>query len=349
MKIHPKQERIFFEKDFAKYTAILFFGNDESLILNKIKLLENKSTNAANSFEKITLNLPSIEEDLSILYNETASLSLFNKKKFIVIENTPNSISKTLKDFILNFNSQEIVVFKAGSLAPSSSFRKLFESGEKLASVACYPLEQDSIKSLVLQKLEEHKVKFLNEHIAYIVSNLRGEYSTILSEIEKILLYAKNNNDIKLEEIKNIISGPSEKNSYDLLITNIIKQNFIAADYELKKLTDSGLHLVAITRNIATYFVRLLKVKTLISQGANETVAIDSLKPPVFFKSVPDFKIGLKSYTIPMLIEIIEKLTILEMDLKSKNINPELLWEKFYYQTFLQKRALLRQLIDNII
>lgn len=334
MKILPKQERAFLEKDFAKYTAILFFGNDESLILNKIKVLENKST-----VEKIVLDFPAIEEDLSVLYNETASLSLFNKKKFIVIENVPNSISKTLKDFILNCNSQEIIVFKAGSLTPASSFRKLFESEEKLASVACYPLEQDAIRSLVLQKLEEHKIKLLNEHITYVVSNLRGEYSTIVSEIEKLLLYANNNVDIKLEEIKNIISSPSEKNSYDPLISNILKQNFIAADYELKKLTDSGLHLVAIARNITTYFVRLLKVKTLISQGSSEAAAIDSFKPPVFFKSVPDFKIGLKNYTTPMLIKIVEELTILEMDLKSKNISTELLWEKCYYQLFLKKSA----------
>lgn len=344
MKILPKQERIFFEKDFAKYTAILFFGNDDSLILNKIKLLESKCTDPANSFEKITLDLSAIEEDLSILYNETASLSLFNKKKFIVIENVPNAISKNLKDFISNCDSQEIIVFKAGLLPPSSSFRKLFESEEKLASIACYPLERDAIKSLVLQKLEEHKVKLLNEHIAYIVSNLRGEYSTIISEIEKILLYAENNDYIKLEEIKNIISSPSEKNSYDPLISNILKQNFIAADYELKKLTDSGLHLVAITRNIANYFVKLLKVKILIAQGENETTAMDSLKPPIFFKSIPDFKIGIKNYTAPILIRIIEELTILEMNLKSKNINPELLWEKFYYRIFLKNSFLQKNL-----
>ena len=190
---------------------------------------------------------------------------------------------------------------------------------------------------MLMQELTKNSITFPAATLDYIVANLRGEYASIVSEIEKISLYALTTRDVCLEEISQIISNPSEKNSYDPLIKSIINSDFITADKELEKLTLSGLHIVAIARNIANHFVKLLKVKTLMNQGVSEQLAFASLRPPIFFKNVPNFQKGLKNYSVTQLVHIIATFTTLEMECKSTNIKPMLLWEKHYNKVFLSK------------
>ncbi len=341
MKVPPKQEQKFFEQDFNSYTGILIFGSDTSLVLDQLSFIEKKvlENQSDTSFSKITIEYEEIDNDASILQHELFSMNLLNTRKFIVIENTPKSIHSSIKSILLEPKTQHVLIFRSGELPPSSSTRKLFETDKNLAALHCYASNEMSVKALLLKKTMESKLSIDHNVIDFIAKNLRGEHSSILSEIDKILYYAQENRGISISEVSQIISAPSEKNSYDPLIHSIIEQNFTLVEQEISKLTDSGVHLVAISRNIANYFVKLLKAQTLIKQGMSEKFAIDTIKPPIFFKNIPYFKKGLQTYTARRITYIIHKLTELEIDLKSKNISPKLLWDSFLYNIFIKEKS----------
>ncbi len=342
MKIFPNNEKIFFDKGFNQYKAILIFGQDSSLVLEKISLLEKKIIQEDNnaSLSKITLDYHDIEQDYSIFLHEIQAMSLIRKKKFILIENIATSIKKEFKDIISSYSSENLVVIKAGVLSPSSSLRKFFESEKDLAALTCYAPDNTQIKQLLFKKTQEKKLDLPRECVDFIVKNSGGEYSTISTEIDKILSYAEDGNEITLDIVKEILSESSEKNSYDPLIKNIISGNFIAAEKEFTKLTYSGVHVVAISRNIATHFIKLLKVKTQILQGKNEKEATSSIKPPIFFKNLLDFQVGVKKYSIQDLVFAINSLTKIEEKCKTQNIDSKLLWEREFFDVFLERTAI---------
>lgn len=339
MKIFPNKEKDFFKEDFNQYKAILVFGQDSSLVLDKISTLEKKviKDEQEASFSKISLDYTEIEQDPSILIHETQAMSLINKQKFILVENLSTSITKELKEIIASSTNEHLIVFKAGELSPSSSLRKFFESEKDLAALPCYAPDKVQIKNLVYNKAIQQNVELPHDVIDLIVKTSGGEYSTITTEIEKILCYAAGEEKITTDIAKEILSSSSEKNSYDPLIKNIIYGDYIAAEKEFSKLTYSGVHIVAISRNIANYFVKLLKAKTQIHQGMNEKEAIGSIKPPIFFKNIPEFQAGLKKYTIQDLVVITNALTKLESKCKTHNIDSKLLWEKDFFEMFLEK------------
>lgn len=340
MKILPRQNRTFLEKDYKNYSAILIFGSDTSLVLNHISSIETNlfSTQDDSSFSKITLQYEDTEKDPSLLQHELFSTNLLCTQKLIIVENTPKSINSAIKQIILEIETQHIVIFRAGELSPSSGTRKLFESTKNLAALHCYASDDTSVKTLLLKKITENNVSIDSELINFISNNIRGDHHTILSEIEKIISYTKENNGISIDEATQIISNPSEKNSYDPLIHSIINRDFILAEQELEKLTSSGIHLVAIARNIANYFVKLLKVQTLIKQGTQEKFAIDSIKPPIFFKNITYFKKGLDQFSVRKISYIIYEITNLEIEYKTKNISANLIWERFFYKIFIQDK-----------
>ena len=300
MKIFPNKEKGFFEKDFNQYKAILVFGQDSSLILEKISILKKKviHDDQEESFSKISLDYADIEQDPSILLHETQAMSLISKQKFILVENLSSSISKELKEAISSSTQEHVIVFKAGELSPSSSLRKFFESEKDLAALPCYAPDKIQIRDLIYKRAKQYNVELPQEVIDFIIKNSGGEYSAITTEIEKIICYAEGDEKITINVAKDILSASSEKNSYDPLIKSIIYGKYIDAEKEFTKLTYSGIHVVAISRNISNYFIKLLKVKTQIHQGISEKEAIDSIKPPIFFKNLPDFRAGLKKYTI---------------------------------------------------
>ena len=339
MKVFPNNEKVFFEKDFNQCNAILVFGQDSSLILEKISILEKKIIQEGDdsSFSKITLDYNNIEQDYSILTHEIQGLSLINKRKFILIENLSASITKEFKEILSSYNSEHMVVLKAGELSPSSSLRKFFESENNLAAIPCYAPDTLQIKQLVHKKIHESNIDLPQEYIDFIVKNSRGEYSSMVMEIDKILCYAEGGNKITLDVIKELLSAPSEKNSYDPLIKSIISGDYISSEKEFIKLTYSGVHVVAIARNIANYFIKLLKVKTQIYQGKNEKESISSIKPPIFFKNLPEFRAGIKKYTIQDLVLTINSLTKIEEKCKTQNTDSKLVWEKDFFSIFLEK------------
>jgi len=309
-------------------------------VLDKISTIEKKVILSEEDaiFSKIQLNYEDIEKDPSILYQELHSITLFNSPKFILINNTKTSFNKEIKESLLSAKTSHVVIFKADELGPSTSTRKLFETEQEFAALPCYQLDEIAIKSILVESLRKNNIKFSPDLVNHAATLLRGEHASILSEIQKLLLYYANTNSTATEEeITEIISGPSEKNSYDPLILSIINRDFINTTKEVEKLYSSGVHIVAIARNIATYFVRLLKVKTLTEQGVQAEDAINSLKPPIFFKNITSFKKALQSYSTNQIIIIIEQLTSLELECKTTDIKPILLWEKYLYEAFISK------------
>jgi DNA polymerase III subunit delta len=340
MKIAQKQESSFLNKDFRRYKAILVFGSDHSLVSERVAFLCRKviTNKDSETFSKVQLNYSDVAKDPSHLIDHIFSNTLLAEPKFIIIEDVDTSINKEVKAILVNNKSDNIVVLKAGELPPNSSIRRFFELENDLAALPCYTLENIGIKELLLTRMSEHQIKCEHGVVDYVVSNLRGEYLAISSEIDKMILCGIKQGTLSISNVEELLSGSSEKNTYDRLIKFLINADAVAVEHEFLKLNSSGVHVIAISRNIANYFIRLLRVKELISYKiCSESEALNILRPPIFFKHLEDFKRALNKYSIVQIINIIEICTNLEIECKTTNISPLLCWEKMIYRTFLYK------------
>jgi DNA polymerase III subunit delta len=337
MKIQPNQSLNFLNKDFQQYQGVLIFGNNAGLVSKRCDLLQQKFINPADetSFNSLNLDYEQVAKDPSLLYEELNSYSMLGTPKIITIDSVSKSINKKIIDILSSSGGDNFIIFRGGEFPPSSSTRKFFETNKNFAALACYYDNAESIKNILISKLSVKNVKFASPEVMdYILENIQGDHLSVVSEIEKIALFAQSDSILSLKEIKSIINKHSYNTSYDELIKNIINNKLDKAEIEFSKLTYSGVSIVAIIRNITNYFVKLLKVKTLITQGKAEHLAMSFLRPPIFYKYEADFKNGLKKYTVSKLTEIIESLIKLEIDCKTYNIDPQIMWNQSFIALF---------------
>ena len=103
--------------NIIKQEKVLFCGENEGLkdeIKNKIK--QNKS------YEFINLNEEEILKNQNNFFNEINNLSLFQKEKVIIINNTSDKILNVISDTISKKRKQKIYLF-SGVLDKRSKLR----------------------------------------------------------------------------------------------------------------------------------------------------------------------------------------------------------------------------------
>lgn len=339
MKIQQNQIKFFLEGGFRKYKAVLIFGSNSGLVAKRCSILQKKSTeqDTDSSLNITHLGYEQISKDPSVLQEELCSYSLFNKPKVIMIKNAGASINKDIQQILSSIPDgiENFIIFTSDELPPSSTTRKFFETAKDLAAIPCYMENIETIKNLVMSKLSARNIRLSShEVIDYIVENIQGDHLAIISEIEKIILSASSDKVISLRDVKNIISKHTLNLDYQEMIKYIVRQDLVRAETEFTKLINSGISVIAIIRNLTNYFVKLVKVKSLISQGKSEDVAMSFLKPPIFYKHEKDFKFALKKYSLHELINIFDLLIKFEIDCKSYNIDNKILWDQTFVHIF---------------
>ena len=92
------------EENFStlKKNIALFYGENEGLK----KFFKEKISSQFNSEEIIRLNQEEILNNKDLIYNEITNVSLFNKKKIIIIDNASDKIHYLLED-IKNLNKED--------------------------------------------------------------------------------------------------------------------------------------------------------------------------------------------------------------------------------------------------
>ena len=123
------------EENFStlKKNIALFYGENEGLK----KFFKEKISSQFNSEEIIRLNQEEILNNKDLIYNEITNVSLFNKKKIIIIDNASDKIHYLLED-IKNLNKEDKIFIFSNLLDKKSKLRSFFEKNENCACVACY-------------------------------------------------------------------------------------------------------------------------------------------------------------------------------------------------------------------
>jgi len=341
MKINPRSVDNFINNnEFKRFKATLFYGNNIGLVKKRItRISENffQNNSEQEASNKIKMNFADVSREPDLLLNETKTLSFFGSKKIILISEASGVVSKQLEKILLEENNPDaLIIFYGGQLAPKDQVRKLFETSQELASIPCYLQESFGIEHEVLAELKKAGITSNAETIKYVVNNLGGDSASISTEIDKLVSIYKHGDKISTDEVKNIISKSSRDADCDKYISFLMKEDFSLAEAELEKLMLAGTKPSFIIRMLSRYFTRLYLSHGLIAEGTSEDDVPSKLRPPVFFKNIPTFKLALKKYSASKIMEILEKLLNLEIKIKTHDTTlSKIICEKELFSMFV--------------
>ena len=331
MKLTGKKVNDFYNslKTSNEYKLCLLFGQDESVISIKAKEILNifKNENIVNISQEEFKNKP------SRIFEEFQSISFFSDRTIIVLRlnERPNDATKYIKQIFekVDENNKNFILIIAGDLATSSSLRKFCEESVYIASIGCYNETDSSIISFIKNKLSEYELKFNQDIVNRIYSNIGNNLLVLEKEIEKISLYKGDDKNLTLDDIEKITTDISDSDISEFINYFCIldKQNTFKS---LNKLLSENQSIV-LTRSLISHFLLLQRINYRISNGEDISNAIKSEK--VFWKEQLYIKKHLAIWDLKKINFMLEKFIELEKTSKFSTTNVE--FEEFILKTFM--------------
>ena len=319
-----------FEDTAIKYQPVLLYGPNEGLIQQNKDRIRKAFTK--NNILEISFTGKSINEKPDIFYDEVKTISMFEDKKIVVVEQPLDKNITLFENIFEELPDKTMIVIIGNNLSRSSKIRKFFENSQSCLSCPHY---DDDLKtnSQLINELEKSIQTVLNKDIKnYLNQNLSNDRLISKNEINKIvLLYSNNGEEPKLEAIKSICNDNADL-GLNKICQLVFSGNPKKVSIFLNKIFSEGINPVAIIRTMLNYIQRIESTQIALKKTNNFDLAIKELKPPVFWKEKDLFKLHCMKWPINDTISNFNLLVEAELSCKSN----------YYLTNIICERALIK-------
>lgn len=257
----------------------LIYGTEKELIKEKInEVCSGVEENDISKFNMLEDNIKSAIED-------ALTLSLFSTKKAIICENctfltgTKEKIEQdtdSLMKFINSYDRQNIFIMTVYNEKLDERKKIVKELQNLITIYNIKELNKNELIKKVLKIFEEKKYKIDLSNIEVIIERCANNYSSILNEVNKLLLYKDAEKKIELEDIEKLVYKTLDENIFSL-IENLIKKDKQKVFEIYNDLIEKQEEPIKILVMIANEIRLILQTKILIEKGYTEKNIAETL------------------------------------------------------------------------
>ena len=302
---------------------IYFLFAEDSSILNK---RVNELVTKLNISNIIKYDFSSVS--LNEIIDELNYVDLFNEKKLVIVSYfSLKSLNKEdevlLSKYIENMNDN-VIIFKCNNetLDERKTLTKLIKSKCKVEVIE--KLDYKTLHAYVSKMFEESGIKTTFNQIKRILDICEYNPDYTINEVEKLLIYKKDENVLYDKDIDDVISKNNEKEMFDFTDA-ILSKNIENALKSYKILDSSGLDPTVIVDSIAKQFRILLQIKILKGKTEDELSRKLGANSYVIRKLMP----YVSSYSVDEITSKLHDLSDIDIDYKVKGFDKNYLIESF--------------------
>lgn len=300
----------------------LLYGTEDFEIEEEIKKL-SKDIDEMN-ISKYDLN----NDMLSLALEDAKTMSLFDDKKLVIVDNANMFTGSTSKDSELieeylnhiNENTTLILIVHNDKLDTRKKITKLIK---RVGKVQEFNDELDTT-SLVRRLFKDYNIDY--KTIQLFIDRVGNNPLIIQSEINKIKIYKDNDKNITEEDILNLTAKLIEIDIFKLIdyIVRKNKEKALELYYEMLKMNEEPIKIVVI---LANQFRIMYQSKELLKKGYSEKDIASTLK-------IHPYRVKLaiqnsRNYTSDILLKNLNALADIDIGIKTGTINKDLALELF--------------------
>ncbi len=305
------------------------------ILYGTINYLINKEINKIikdNNIDEININKYDLTNTyLTDIINDASSMSLFDDKKIIIVNNSyifTGNTKKTLEqdttileNYLNNINDNTILIFIANN-DKLDERKKITKLIKKIGNVK----EFNNIDNISLVKELFNDYNISTDNIKYLLERVGDDTTLLATEIDKIKIYKDTDKNITKDDITNLISKSLEVNNFKLIdaIINKNKNEAILLYQDRIKLNEEP---IAIIIALANQIRIMYQVKQLYLNGYTENNIASMLK-------IHPYRVKLanqnsKKYDSNILLNYLKQLADLDISIKTGRIDKQLGLELF--------------------
>jgi len=293
-----------------RYFLSLFYGENIGLKDEIKKKIKEKYKN----YEKVNFNQDEILKNRA-LEEQVYNVSLFSENKIIFINEVSDKIKKKIIEISENPQKNIKIFLFAQNLERKSTLRSHFEKNKTTSIIPCYQDNHRTLTEYFRKKLEGFS-GINQEIINLLIDNSGFDRKVLGNEIDKIksLFLDKK---IKLEKLENLIN-----NTYNLDFDKLKDSCF---DGNKEKLNQNLGNIIL--QNEDAYFYlsslnlrieKLLKLQKQYQIEKNMDIAIENMKPKIFWKDKPVFVRQIEKWNLKKLKNAKKILIDTEIKMKTR-------------------------------
>lgn len=278
----PKSPDAFIKSLPPEIRAVLLYGPDSGLARERAGTLGLKIVDdLSDPFNVAELSVAQLRDEPARLLDEMAAQSLLGGRRLVRIREAEDAVVVALKNMFESLPpGDSFLVVEAGDLRPTSPLRKLFEGADIAAALPCYEADARDLVRLAQEEFKVHGITATQDALALLANSIASDRGVARQEIEKLITYAGTGGKLNFDDIA-VAIGDSAVMDLDDPAWLTADGNVIALERSLQRLFGDGMAPVAILRAAQRHFTRLYEV---VASADPVPIAIDSLKPPVFWK-----------------------------------------------------------------
>ena len=301
----------------------LLYGTLDALITDYIsKIIKS------NKLDDINISKYNEDDLVSNIIEDARTISLFDDKKLIIVENELLFSSKKtfdtteLEQYVSNYNPNTILIFvvKSDTLDTRRKLYKLIKEKGKIEQFS----KITNINTYVKNLFDGYNINY--NAINLFIKRVGNDLNSLSNEAEKIKIYKIND---KIITDKDIIDCTHERIDINIFkfIDNIINKNKKESITTYKEMLKVGEEPIKIIVMLANQFRLMYQVKVLVSKGYTEddiASLLNSKKYPVHLAIQKGYR-----YSSDILLKHLEELADLDIKIKSGDIDKNLALELF--------------------
>ena len=295
-----------------QYNSIVFYGENNGLkddFKDRLKIL-NKDADIFTIYQEDIL------KSNDIFLRNINNQSLFNTKKVIIINEVNDKILPLLQEVLEKISGSLKIFIFGNMLDKRSKIRNNFEKGKDLAIIPCYQDNERTLINYISKSFKDYK-GLTGEIINEIIENSNLDRRIIKNEIIKIkeLFIDKIINKEKLIDLLNIKLDTKFENIRDATIIGDKKRvNKLMGEMEFHE-SETFMYI----NQLYARFNRLIEIKQIESTTKDDELAMDSLKPKIFWKDKPIYTQQVKKWNLLKLKKTLDKISKTELLMKTNS------------------------------
>ena len=300
----------------------LLYGTKEFQINEEIKKI-------CKNIDEMNISRYDLNNDLlSLAIEDAQTLSLFEDKKVVIIENADMFTGSTSKDseivqkYLDNINENTTLIFIVHN-DKLDTRKKITKLITEKRIVLEYNDELDTI-SLVRKLFKGYNIDY--KTINLFIDRIGNNPLIIQNEINKIKIYKGNDKNITDEDVLNLTIKLIEIDIFKLIdyIVKKDKEKALELYYEMLKMNEEPIKIVVI---LANQFRIIYQAKELFKKGYSEKDIASILK-------IHPYRVKLaiqngRNYTSKTLLKYLNDLANIDIGIKTGTLNKDLALELF--------------------
>ncbi len=294
-----------------EYSVVLFYGENIGFKDEVKEKIKEKYKN----YEQINFNQDEIIKNEELLEEQICNVSLFNKNKAIFINEISDKIKKKIIQIIEKPQDNIKIFLFSQNLEKKSTLRSHFEKNKNMAIIPCYQDNHRTLSEYFRIRLNGYG-GINQEIINLLIENSGFDRKVLSNEIEKIKALFLDKK-IKVEKLDNLINNTYNLD-FDELRDSCLEGNKEKLNRNLGNIVLQNEDSYFYLNNLNLRIEKLSKLQKQFKIDKNMDVAIENMKPKIFWKDKPIFLRQIGKWNLEKLEKAKKNLIDTEIKMKTR-------------------------------